>query len=65
MRYTEDIVVDMTPLAQFRHFVQRLLFRDVDLMEDLTLPEKTRYMIQELGPTFVKFGQIVSSRTPK
>jgi ubiquinone biosynthesis protein len=63
MRYTEDIVVDMTPPARFRHFVQKLLFQDVDLMQDLTLPEKTRYMIQELGPTFVKFGQIVSSRT--
>ena len=63
MRYTENIVVDMTPLASFRHFVQKLLFRDVDLMNELTLPEKARYMIQELGPTFVKFGQIVSSRT--
>jgi ubiquinone biosynthesis protein len=63
MRYSEDILVDMSPLARFRHFVQKLLFQDVDLMQDLTLPEKTRYMIQELGPTFVKFGQIVSSRT--
>ena len=63
MRYTEDIAVDMSPLARFRHFVQKLLFQDVELMTDLTLPEKTRYMIQELGPTFVKFGQIVSSRT--
>ncbi len=63
MRYTEDIAVDMTPLARFRHFVQKLLFQDVELMETLTLPEKVRYMIQELGPTFVKFGQIVSSRT--
>lgn len=63
MRYTEDIVIDMTPLARFRHFMQRILFQDVDLMGELTLPEKTRYMIQELGPTFVKFGQIVSSRT--
>jgi len=63
MHYTEDIAVDMTPLARFRHFMQQLLYQDVDLKEDLTLPEKTRYMIQELGPTFVKFGQIVSSRT--
>lgn len=62
MRYTEDIAVDMTPLAHFRRFVQKLLFQDVDLMEEMTLPEKVRYMIQELGPTFVKFGQIVSSR---
>ena len=63
MRYTEDIAIDMTPLARFRHFMQKMLFQDVDLMQNLTLPEKTRYMIQELGPTFVKFGQIVSSRT--
>ena len=63
LHYTEDIVVDMTPLARFRHYVQKMLFRDVDLMQNLTLPEKTRYMIQELGPTFVKFGQIISSRT--
>jgi len=63
MRYTEDIAVDMTPLARLRTSVQKMLFQDVDLMENLTLPEKVRYMIQELGPTFVKFGQIVSSRT--
>lgn len=61
-RYTKDIVVDMTPLARFRVFMQELLFRDVDPVQALTLPEKVRYMLQELGPTFVKFGQIVSSR---
>jgi ubiquinone biosynthesis protein len=63
MRYTEDIAVDMTPLARLRRSTQKLLFQDSDLMQNLTLPEKVRYMIQELGPTFVKFGQIVSSRT--
>jgi ubiquinone biosynthesis protein len=62
IRYTKDIAVDMTPLARFRIYMQELLFHDVDAMQDLTLPEKARYMLQELGPTFVKFGQIVSSR---
>ena len=61
-RYTQDIAVDMTPFASVRHYVQRLLFQDVDAVYELTLPEKVRYMIQELGPTFVKFGQIISSR---
>jgi ubiquinone biosynthesis protein len=61
-RYTKDIAVEMTPLARLRNFMQDLLFRDVDEMQKLTLPEKVRYMLQELGPTFVKFGQIVSSR---
>jgi ubiquinone biosynthesis protein len=61
-RYTADVAVEITPLARFRTFMRELLFRDVDPLSDLTLPEKVRLMIQELGPTFVKFGQIVSSR---
>lgn len=62
-RYTQDIAVERTPLARLRYGVQDLLFQDVDQMRKLSLPEKVRYMIQEMGPTFVKFGQIVSSRT--
>ena len=62
-RYTQDIAVEQTPLARLRYAVQELLFQDVDQMRKLTLPEKVRYMIQEMGPTFVKFGQIISSRT--
>ena len=62
-RYTQDIAVERTPLARLRYTVQELLFQDVDQMRKLSLPEKVRYMIQEMGPTFVKFGQIISSRT--
>jgi ubiquinone biosynthesis protein len=61
-RYTKDIVVEMTPLARFRAFMQELIFREVDPIHEMDLPEKIRHMLQELGPTFVKFGQIVSSR---
>jgi ubiquinone biosynthesis protein len=61
-RYTKDIAVEMTPLARFRAFMQELIFRDVDPIHEMELPEKIRHMLQELGPTFVKFGQIVSSR---
>lgn len=61
-RYTKDIAVDLTPLARFRIFMQEIIFREADPVQQLTLPEKVRYMLQELGPTFVKFGQIVSSR---
>ncbi len=61
-RYTKDIAVEASPLAQFRFFMEDLLYRDVDQLQELTMPEKVRYMLQELGPTFVKFGQIVSSR---
>jgi ubiquinone biosynthesis protein len=61
-RYTKDIAVEMTPLARFRVFMQELIFRDVDPIHNMELPEKVRHMLQDLGPTFVKFGQIVSSR---
>ena len=61
-RYTKDIAVEMTPLARFRVFMQELIFRDVDPIHNMALPEKIRHMLQDLGPTFVKFGQIVSSR---
>ena len=61
-RYTKDILVDSSPLASFRYYMEDILYRDVDQLQELTTPEKVRYMLQELGPTFVKFGQIVSSR---
>lgn len=61
-RYTKDIAVDMSPLARFRLFMQELLYRDVDPITTMSTPAKVRYMLQDLGPTFVKFGQIVSSR---
>jgi ubiquinone biosynthesis protein len=31
-------------------------------VEELSLPVKVRLMLQELGPTYVKMGQIISSR---
>lgn len=62
LRYTKDIAVDASPLASFRVFMQGLLYQDRQVLDDLTMPEKVRYMLEELGPTFVKFGQIVSSR---
>lgn len=62
MRYTKDIAVDFSPLSEFRMFMQKLLFGDDLNTDDLSMPQKVRYMLEELGPTFVKFGQIMSSR---
>lgn len=61
-RYARDIAVDATPLASFRYFMEDILYHDVASLEDVPTPVKVRFMLQELGPTFVKFGQIVSSR---
>jgi ubiquinone biosynthesis protein len=61
--YTEDIAIGFTPFARFRMFMQRLIYGERDMVTDETLPAKVRTLLQDLGPTFVKFGQVVSSRS--
>ena len=60
LRYGADGAFDRGALGDFRRFIQSRLY-GVDL-EPLSSPEKARLMLQELGPTYVKLGQIVSSR---
>ena len=37
--------------------------RQHELVEKFTLPERVRMAMEELGPTFIKMGQILSTRT--
>jgi ubiquinone biosynthesis protein len=60
LRYGADGAFDRGVLGDFRRFIQSRLY-SVHL-EPLSNPEKTRLMLQELGPTYVKLGQIISSR---
>ncbi len=61
--YTEDIAIGFTPLARFRMFMQRMIYGERDMVTSETLPAKVRILLQDLGPTFVKLGQVVSSRS--
>lgn len=61
--FTEDIAIGFTPLSRFRVFMQQLIYGEDDPLTDDPLPVKVRTLLQALGPTFVKFGQVVSSRT--
>lgn len=60
--YTLDISLSGSPLGRFRTVGDRLLGRDPDEFDSLTTPAKVRTMLQRLGPTYVKVGQMVSSR---
>jgi ubiquinone biosynthesis protein len=60
-RYLADIVVSRTPLIGIRHAVQRWIYQE-KTHEDLTTPQKVRILLQDLGPTYVKIGQMASSR---
>jgi ubiquinone biosynthesis protein len=62
VQYGLDISLVGTPLARFRGVADRLLGRDPDEFSSLSTPAKVRLMLQQLGPTYVKVGQMVSSR---
>lgn len=61
-RYGLDIALERTPLATFRvAFQRRILGRSVS--DDHLTPEaRVRIMLQQLGPTYVKIGQMLASR---
>ncbi|MGZ3588449.1 MAG: AarF/UbiB family protein [Candidatus Limnocylindrales bacterium] len=61
-RYGLDITLERTPLGAMRSWFQRrILGRDVPV-EQLTPEARVRVMLQQLGPTYVKIGQMIASR---
>lgn len=63
LRYGLDIAFERFPtVAALRQSMQRWVWNLPENMESPSLPVKVRLMIEELGPTYVKVGQIVSSQ---
>ncbi len=63
LRYGLDIAFERVPtIAAFRKSMQRWVWNLPENLESPALPVKVRLMIEELGPTYVKVGQIVSSQ---
>ena len=60
--YLKDIAFDNSPFGPIRRFFQRIIYWFKKPLINESTPETVRYMLQELGPTYVKLGQIVSSR---
>ena len=60
--YGLDMALDRGALGDFRRRMQGFIYQPGEAVEPLSLPVKVRLMLQELGPTYVKMGQIVSSR---
>jgi ubiquinone biosynthesis protein len=63
MRYGMDMLLDRGMLGDFRRTMQTWVYSPPQPLENLTIPVKTRLMLQELGPIYVKVGQIVSSQS--
>ncbi len=62
MRYGMDMLFDRGLLGDFRRTMQEKTYDPPQPLEHLSLPVKTRLMLQELGPTYVKMGQLISSQ---
>ncbi|GMQ78744.1 MAG: AarF/ABC1/UbiB kinase family protein [Anaerolineae bacterium] len=63
MRYGMDILLDRGILGDFRRYMQQWIHNPPVPVVPLSIPVKSRLLLQELGPTYVKMGQIVSSRS--
>lgn len=60
--YAIEILAGYSPLAPVRRLFKRALYRLRPRLEEVDPAVILRLMLQELGPTFVKFGQLVASR---
>lgn len=60
-RYSLEILFEKSPLAPVRDWVGHLLYPNAP-PRDEDAPQQIREMLERLGPTYVKFGQMVASR---
>ncbi len=57
-----DIALADTPVGQVRRWFARVVLGDKDDLIDATGPQRIVAMLQQLGPTYVKIGQMMASR---
>lgn len=61
--YSLDILMGLTPFGGFRHAMQKRLYRVRARLIERDPAVKLRLMLQQLGPTFIKFGQLIAARS--
>jgi ubiquinone biosynthesis protein len=57
-----DSALQTTPVGHFRATFSRRILGEEDEWADTTGAERLRLLLQQLGPTYVKIGQMVASR---
>jgi ubiquinone biosynthesis protein len=62
MRYGGDAAFDRGLIGDFRRSMQQWIWQPAQRVVPLSMPVKVRLMLQELGPTYIKMGQIISSQ---
>lgn len=62
MQYGMEIALGNTSLQGIRARAARLITGRENTLDRLTAPQKVRLMLEQLGPMYVKLGQLVSSQ---
>ena len=57
-----DIALAETPIGEVRRWFAKEVLGETDEFTDATGPQRIRAMLQQLGPTYVKIGQMAASR---
>jgi ubiquinone biosynthesis protein len=58
-----DIALSDTPIGGVRRWFARVVLGDKDDLVDASGPARIAAMLQQLGPTYVKIGQMMASRS--
>ena len=58
-----DIALADTPIGAVRRWFARVVLADRSVIDDPSGPARIRAMLQQLGPTYVKIGQMAASRS--
>ena len=62
VQYGADTVVDPSVAGAWRRRMQRWVYHLPEPIPQLSAATRTRILLEDLGPTYVKLGQIVSSQ---
>ena len=62
LRHGFDDLIERIGLRRYLQWGKRLFFRPDPGAESLGTPQRIRRALEDLGPTFIKFGQVISTR---
>jgi ubiquinone biosynthesis protein len=63
LSYGLEISLTNTPVGELRRWFTRVVYGKPNPIDALSTPAAIRVMLEQLGPTYIKFGQMASSQS--